>query len=53
MAANCSAAEQSFIEKDLCTMFSPELLWKTAVDYSFLIHPKKENLPSPSVSSTI
>jgi len=32
MAADCSVAEQSFIEKDLCTMFSPEFLRKTAAD---------------------
>lgn len=46
MAADCSVAEQSFIEKDLCTMFSPEFLRKTAADTELI------NLRIGSTSTT-
>jgi len=41
MAKDCSIAEQSFIEKDLCTMFSPEFLRKTAVDTGLIKRERK------------
>jgi len=41
MAADCSVAEQSFIEKDLSTMFSPEFLRKTAVDTGLIKRERK------------
>ena len=41
MAADCSIAEQSFIEKDLCTMFSPEFLRKTAIDTGLIKRERK------------
>ena len=41
MATDCSKAEQSFIEKDLCTMFSPEFLRKTAVDTGLIKRERK------------
>jgi putative transposase len=34
-------AEQAFIEKDLCTMFSPEFLRKTAVDTGLIKRERK------------
>ena len=41
MATDCSKAEQSFIEKDLCTMFSPEFLRKTAIDTGLIKRERK------------
>jgi hypothetical protein len=41
MVAECSLAEQSFIEKDLCAMFSPEFLRKTAVDTGLIKRERK------------
>jgi putative transposase len=41
MATDCSLAEQSFIETDLCTMFSPEFLRKTAVDTGLIKRERK------------
>jgi IS4 transposase len=41
MATDCSKAEQSFIEKDLCTMFSPKFLRKTAVDTGLIKRERK------------
>jgi IS4 transposase len=41
MATDCSKAEQSFIEKDLCTMFSPEFLRKTALDTGLIKRERK------------
>jgi IS4 transposase len=41
MATDCSKAEHSFIEKDLCTMFSPEFLRKTAIDTGLIKRERK------------
>jgi IS4 transposase len=41
MVADCSVAEQSFIEKDLCAMFSPEFLRKTAVETGLIKRERK------------
>jgi IS4 transposase len=41
MATDCLIAEQSFIEKDLCTMFSPEFLRKTAIDTGLIKRERK------------
>lgn len=41
MAAERSLAEQSFIEKDLCTMFSPDFLRKTAAETGLIKRERK------------
>ena len=41
MATECSITEQSFIEKDLCTMFSPEFLRKTALETGLIKRERK------------
>jgi len=41
MAADCSVTDQSFIEKDLCTMFSPEFLRKAAADTGLIKRERK------------
>ena len=41
MAAEHSLAEQSFIEKDLCTMFSPDFLRKTAAETGLIKRERK------------
>lgn len=41
MVADCSVAEQNFIEKDLCAMFSPEFLRKTAVETGLIKRERK------------
>ena len=41
MAAERSLAEQSFIEKDLCTMFSPDFLRKPAAETGLIKRERK------------
>jgi putative transposase len=41
MATDCSITEQSFIEKELCTMFSPEFLRKTALETGLIKRERK------------
>ena len=41
MAEECSVAEQDFIEKDLCAMFSPEFLRETAAKTGLIKRERK------------
>jgi hypothetical protein len=41
MATECSITEQNFIEKDLCTAFSPEFLRKTVLETGLMKRERK------------
>lgn len=41
MAEECSVAEQDFIEKDLCVMFSPEFLRECAAKTGLIKRERK------------